>query len=461
MTSWDLERPKVLHVSVGPGCNNRCTFCMEYGEGLPERFTLEQIEQQLDRARSFTRDVIFTSGEPTLNPLLADAIRAARDREFTVIGVITNGRRLASRPLTRSLLEAGLNSVTVSLHGPTASVHDAITRRPGSFAETVEGLATLADLRAAHPFGLRVNCTLVRDNLAHMAALHTLTSSFGVDRLNFNTVEPRGRAADDFDAVVPPYADVLRAADDSGLDLYSGTVSLSRIPPCAGGQAWIQEDYHFTHTEEVTHFDPDAGMAQGPPCRRCRLRERCPGVEDYYVEAFGWDDLEPVRPERPADPPLQMTLTGRPRSEVGRQLRSGFLRGHRRVVLGGDGSPDDADPLTDGQLAPTISLARNLGYRQVEVETSGASLLSTAVVKKLLDLQLDGITIRLWGLEPGPHDKHLGRAGAFAQSLRAAKLLSGHGAPLSLRIRLGSQGAQDIETARRLGEVLRATIQLD
>lgn len=454
MTDWALERPKVLHVSVGPGCNNRCTFCMEYGDGLPERFTLEQIEQQLDRARSFTSDVIFTSGEPTLNPLLADAVRAARDRGFTLIGLITNGRRLASGAYTRSLLEAGLNSVTVSLHGPTAEVHDAITRRPGSFAETVGGLVELADKRARHPFGFRVNCTLVRANLAHMAALHTLTRSHGVDLLNFNTVEPRGRAADDFDAVVPPYADVLRAADESGLDFYSGTAALSRIPPCAGGQEWIQEDYHFTHTEEVTHFDPDAGTTQGPPCQKCRLRERCPGVEDFYVEAFGWEGLEPVQPERPPDPPLYVTLADHSLATAAPQLRSGFLKGHRRVVLGGE------DPLAEPQLPRTIRLARNLGYQQVEVETSGHRLGSAAVVKSLLGLQLDGITIRLWGLEPGPHDKHLGRPGAFAQSLRAAKLLSKHGAPLTLRVQLASDRPGDAETARRLGQVLHATIEL-
>ena len=59
-----------------------------------------------------------------------------------------------------------------------------------------------------------------------------------------------------------------------------------------------------------------------------------------------------------------------------------------------------------------------------------------------------------------PHDKHLARPGAFAQSLRAAKLLSKHGAPLTLRVQLASDRPQDAETARRLGQVLHATIEL-
>jgi len=455
VTDWTLHRPKVLHVSVGPGCNNRCTFCMEYGDGLPERFTLQQIQEQLDRARAFTGDVIFTSGEPTLNPLLADAVRAARQRGFTQIGLITNGRRLASGDLTRRLLAAGLNEVTISLHGPTAQVHDAITQREGSFAEAVKGLGILAEMRAGRAVALRVNCTLIRANLDHMAGLYELTISHGVDSLNFNTVEPRGRAADDFDTVVPRYADVLRAADDSGLDFFSGTVSLSRIPPCAGGQAWIQEDYHFTHTEQITHFDPDEGTIHGPPCAQCLLRDRCHGVEDYYVEAFGWDGLEPVRPERPADPPLRVALTGEALAAVGRRLRSGYLAGHRRVVLGGE------EPLADVQLPRAIGLARGLGFARVEVETSGRLLGSGAVVKKLLALQPDGVTIRLWGVDPAAHDARLGEVGAYEQSLRGAKLLSRHGAPLTLRVRLGTDRAREAETAHRLGAVIGAAVELD
>ncbi|MFH2008049.1 MAG: radical SAM protein [bacterium] len=455
MSDWDLARTKVLHVSVGPGCNNRCAFCMEYGEGLPERFTLEQIGSQLDRAQGITDGVIFTSGEPTLNPLLADAIRAARDRGFTHIGLITNGRRLSSRELTLSLLEAGLNEVTVSLHGPTAEVHDAITRREGAFAETVQGLATLAELRTAHPFRLRVNCTLVRANLAHLAALFELTSRHGVDTLNFNTVEPRGRAADDFDDVVPRYADVLQAADESGLDFYSEAVSLSRVPPCAGGPEWIQEDFHFTHTEEVTHFDPDEGMAKGQPCEECWLNARCHGVPDRYVEAFGWTELRPVRPERPEDPPLRVALRGDAAPAPGQQLRSGFLEGYRRVVLTG------VDPLANEQLSGTIRLARNLGFRHVEVETSGRSLTSSKQVEKLLAPAPDRITVRLRSVEPATHDAAVGDPGAYEQSLRAAKLLARQGAPLNLRVTLGVDRAREAETARQLGRILNAHVTLE
>ena len=68
----------------------------------------------------------------SLNPRLTDYVRWARECGYRRIGLTTNARRLGYEAYARRLLEAGLNHVVVSIHGPDARAHDAQTRTPGS-----------------------------------------------------------------------------------------------------------------------------------------------------------------------------------------------------------------------------------------------------------------------------------------------------------------------------------------
>jgi hypothetical protein len=83
--------------------------------------------------------VDFVGGEPTIHDELQEAIGLARRIGFERIGLQTNGRRLAYRSYTELLVTAGLTHVDVSLHGPTAPVHEFHTTVEGSFQQTVAG----------------------------------------------------------------------------------------------------------------------------------------------------------------------------------------------------------------------------------------------------------------------------------------------------------------------------------
>ena len=58
--------------------------------------------------------MIFTGGEPTLHPALPELIAFA-DRQGHIVGLNTNGRRLAERAYGRELVRAGLNHVQIPL----------------------------------------------------------------------------------------------------------------------------------------------------------------------------------------------------------------------------------------------------------------------------------------------------------------------------------------------------------
>ena len=113
-------------------CNQNCGFCSN--PETPFFHDLDQVRTIVDdfRARDYF-GVIMTGGEPTLSPVLPDAIRLAREGGLHV-RMITNGQKLADWDYCKSLWDAGLQHVHVSIHSHKHKLEDFLTGTPGSLA---------------------------------------------------------------------------------------------------------------------------------------------------------------------------------------------------------------------------------------------------------------------------------------------------------------------------------------
>ena len=187
----------MLHVLVGAACNNNCIFCMESDRKGRQKHiesqTPDDIRRMID-AYPFKDEILFTSGEPTLNPELPGYIELAHKTGFKTIGLISNARRLSYMGYAARLARYGLNKVTVSIHGHTARLHESLTRTRGSFQQTVGGLGNLSILKDRTGLEIHTSTVVVRRNLPHVREIHDLLTSFGVDRMCFNVMMVRGGA---------------------------------------------------------------------------------------------------------------------------------------------------------------------------------------------------------------------------------------------------------------------------
>ena len=130
-----------LGLGVGPMCNNGCDPCL-WSRRLEFR-----PKASLPADAAVHGKVIQLAGrEPTLMTDLPALIRGLREAGAVRVEIDTNGRRLAYPAYVRALDAAGLDSVTVKLFGVDAAGWDARTREPGSFAQTLEGMANLHHL---------------------------------------------------------------------------------------------------------------------------------------------------------------------------------------------------------------------------------------------------------------------------------------------------------------------------
>ena len=315
-----------LHVNLGFTCNNNCWFCMEEDRERREENlrgqTDDDVRQMLIRHRA-CGEVMFTSGEPTLHPRLPTYVGWARKLGYPTIGLITNGRRLGYEPYARELLSRGLNHVVVSLHGHTARLHELLTRTPGSFAQTRDGVAMLARLSDQFPLKLHTSTVLNKRNAPHLRAIYHFLKELGVLQVVFNTIQASGRGATHFKSLFPRYSE-LAAAFGAFLAAEGREVSdafLLDVPYCitealpAINRGFVERRVHYEPTAEAAPGgtsdrggdDPlqryhtvdrddlnDLFKSKRPECARCRHVTYCDGVFKAYTEAFGWDEFVPV-----------------------------------------------------------------------------------------------------------------------------------------------------------------------
>jgi MoaA/NifB/PqqE/SkfB family radical SAM enzyme len=188
-----FDAPSTLFLEVAGRCNERCVHC--YADSAPE------VRDALDAdtcvrviregaALGFER-LQLTGGDPLLCPFLPDLAREARTAGLRSIEVYTNGIALSDDRLG-ALAEHGA-SFAFSFYSHDPSVHDAITRTPGSHRRTGDAIARVVK----RELQTRVSIILMEANGQHLEATTAYLVDLGVpvDRIGFDSVRGVGRGA--------------------------------------------------------------------------------------------------------------------------------------------------------------------------------------------------------------------------------------------------------------------------
>lgn len=289
VSAWSGENAFTM---VTYACNNRCTFCnLETVRHSRRTPSAAEIRAFIDEAAAAgCRTLEFVGGEVTILPELESLVAHARGR-FETITVLSNGRRLGDPAFCRRVVEAGLDSVGVSLHGSSAAIHDPLSGVAGAFAETVRGIENLVALARERRLEVWVTTTLRPENLGDLVALGERLRALGVPRwlLRF----PTGRRF--LLRYAAALAGVRPALDAHGEAL---AIRLENLPLCVlgpyahrsghlGGAAGLEVQDHALTAKAAPEKDDD----RLPECRRCAAVTLCPGPEATYREAFGDRDL--------------------------------------------------------------------------------------------------------------------------------------------------------------------------
>jgi len=136
-----IDKIPTVWLPITYRCNNRCTWCYAQNEFLKDRDLSDENENLfLDFLSNLNvRKIVLIGGEPTLYENIFRLISEANKKEI-VVGMVSNGRKLANYDFCKELKNSGLYSVTVSLEGSKEEIHDKITGVNGSFNQSLKGL---------------------------------------------------------------------------------------------------------------------------------------------------------------------------------------------------------------------------------------------------------------------------------------------------------------------------------
>ncbi len=262
-------------------CNCYCTFCYEIsptGEPHVYEAAFERLVQEMRQAHEDEgwKDIVLTGGEPTIMPTFLPAVTAARAQGYQMIAVATNGRRFAYAPFARKAVDRGLNRAWVSLFGHNARLHDATTRTPGSFDETVEGIRNLQSA------GVEVTCSVVVNKLNHrkLVEYFDFVGSIGIHSVSMMGLKPFGGAYLNQDAVfydLEEGAPYVNAAIRYGVAKGFEIKTMGLPTPTFDTQGTRDDNNralkYFDYVLKLLGGDP---YCKGPRCETCFGRNVCP-----------------------------------------------------------------------------------------------------------------------------------------------------------------------------------------
>jgi SynChlorMet cassette radical SAM/SPASM protein ScmF len=180
-----------IYLYLTGSCNLKCRHCWiapSYGTTAGKHLPWAELKKIIEQAVPLGMSRIkLTGGEPFLHPEINRILYALREMKLA-IRVETNGTLIGAEE-ARALRDAGV-SFSISLDGPTASLHDDLRGVPGSFDRTLKGIECVR--REGLAFEI-ITC-LHRKNRHSLLAMVGLAKQFGARSLKINPINGIARS---------------------------------------------------------------------------------------------------------------------------------------------------------------------------------------------------------------------------------------------------------------------------
>lgn len=196
-------------------CNLRCIHCLagkNYFTGDVKDLSLKERLEIVDTlADADVSAITFLGGEPLVTKDIFPTAQYAVSKGIAVT-LVTNGTLLDEARIDK-VLDAGIQSVTVSLDGASATTHDQI-RGAKSFERTITNIGKLVSRvkSTGSSMRIKVNTVVSRINRGEIGDMFDLCGQLGVDELSFLSLSEVGRATDHRDELVLTPAEMIDAA---------------------------------------------------------------------------------------------------------------------------------------------------------------------------------------------------------------------------------------------------------
>ncbi len=149
-----------LHIEITSKCNERCVHCYIPHENKVDDIDTKLFYDVLEQCKSMNvLHLTISGGEPMAHKDFLNFLRKCNEYNFSV-NILSN-LTMINKTVLEEMKRNPLVSVQTSLYSMSADIHDAITRKKGSFELTKKAILLLIE----NNIPLQISCPILKQNI--------------------------------------------------------------------------------------------------------------------------------------------------------------------------------------------------------------------------------------------------------------------------------------------------------
>lgn len=279
-----------IRIDLGTECNNFCIICSVRGEKIRKN-KIKEIFNIIKNKR--IESINFLGGEPTINKYIIPLIKECKRNMIKQIELTSNGRRFFYPTFCKKIIDSGLTRVHISIYGYNKKIHEAITRTPGSFRQTILGLKNLLN------YNIETNANIVVNKMNEKYLYKTVelinNMNPKVHQIRLIFINPFGQAKHK-PYLIPKFLDLKR--EISKLKKFKKKLVLLDFPYCVIDNslrgAISNKEYNILDNSEIKEHHPQLKQKLSS-CSECKLNKKCEGIFQAYLLRYGEEEFKPIK----------------------------------------------------------------------------------------------------------------------------------------------------------------------
>jgi radical SAM protein len=187
------QRPFIVIWETTQACDLACVHCRACAQPVRSALELstEEAKRLIDEVAALEAPVfVLTGGDPLKRPDIFELVDYA-SASGVRISLTPSATPLLTREAILRLKQCGLARLAISLDGPTAEIHDAFRRVPGSYDRTLQAVCQAREIGLP----VQINTTITRRNLRFLDATIALLEQLDIVLWSVFFLVPTGRGS--------------------------------------------------------------------------------------------------------------------------------------------------------------------------------------------------------------------------------------------------------------------------